>query len=260
MEARTETVTVADGSFDLHLWLPPSGRGPVVLLLQEIFGVGPYIRRVAEDLAALGYVVGAPDLFWRLRPNWVSGHDEAGTARSMELGAAFDVPQGVADAAMALAHLRKLPEATEGVTEGGGGAGGTAGAAVLGFCLGGSIGYLLAATMEVDATVSFYGSAVPDATGMLEKITRPLLLVFGGSDPFIPRERVAVVEEAAAGRPNVEMYVAEEAGHAFHNHEAPQFHDPVAAQIVWERTVAFLGRHLSPASPWTSAPEGDAQP
>ncbi|MEU4830248.1 dienelactone hydrolase family protein [Streptosporangium sp. NPDC023615] len=248
MEARTETVTVADGSFDLHLWLPPSGRGPVVLLVQEIFGVGPYIRKVAEDLAALGYVVGAPDLFWRLHPNWVSGHDEAGVARSMELVSTFDVPQGVADAAMALAHLRKLPEAAEDA------------AGVVGFCLGGSIGYLLAATMELDAVASFYGSALPDATGMMEKITGPLLIVFGGSDPFIPREQVAAVEEAAAGRPNVEMYVAEEAGHAFHNHEAPQFYDPVAAENAWARTVAFLGRHLKPGSPGTSAPEDDARP
>ncbi|MFI6509548.1 dienelactone hydrolase family protein [Streptosporangium sp. NPDC050855] len=247
MEARTETVTVTDGSFDLHLWLPPSGRGPVVLLVQEIFGVGPYIRKVAENLAALGYVVGAPDMFWRMRPNWVAEHDEAGTARSMEMGGAFDMPQGVADAAMALAHLRKLPEAAEG-------------SAVVGFCLGGSIGYLLAATMEVGTVVSFYGSAVPEATGMMEKITGPLLLVFGGSDPFIPREQVAAVEEAAAGRPNVEMYVAEQAGHAFHNHEAPRFHDPVAAEAAWARTVAFLGRHLNPDSSWTSTPEPDARP
>ncbi|MEU8038325.1 dienelactone hydrolase family protein [Streptosporangium sp. NPDC049078] len=237
MEVRTETVTVADGSFDLHLWLPPSGRGPVILLVQEIYGVGPYIRKVAEDLAALGYVVGAPDLFWRIRPNWVSGHDDAGTALSVEMVSTFDVPQGVADSAVALTHLRELPEA-----EGGAG--------VVGFCLGGSIGYLLAATVEVDAVLSFYGSAVPDASGMLEKITCPLLLVFGGSDPYIPRERVAVVEEAASGRPNVRVYVAEEAGHAFHNHEAPQFYDREAARAAWDQAVHFLGRNLPlPALP-----------
>ncbi|WP_406311473.1 dienelactone hydrolase family protein [Streptosporangium sp. NBC_01639] len=231
METRTEKVTVAGGAFDLHLWLPESGGGPVVLLLQEIFGVGPYIRKVAEDLAALGYVVGAPDLFWRIRPNWVSDHSEAGVAASMELASGFDVPHGVSDSAQALAHLRALPEAA-------------GGAGVIGFCLGGSVAYLLAATTEVDAVLSFYGSAVPDATGLMEKISSPLLLVFGGADPYIPRERVARVEEAAAGRPNVEMHVAEQAGHAFHNHEAPQFHSPEAAVAAWKRAVAFLGRHL----------------
>ncbi|MBB2912518.1 carboxymethylenebutenolidase [Streptosporangium becharense] len=236
MEARTEKITVADGTFDLHLWLPESGRGPAVLLVQEIFGVGPYIRKVAEDLAALGYVVGAPDLFWRLRPNWVADHDEAGVTASLELSSRFDVPQGVADAAVALAYLGGLPEAH-------------GGSAAVGFCLGGSIAYLLAATVEVDAVVSFYGSAVPDATGMLEKITCPLLLVFGGSDPYIPRERVAGVEAAAARWPNVETHVAEEAGHAFLN-EAPRFHHPEAARVAWERAVEFLGRHV-PAVPRT---------
>ncbi|GAA3130331.1 dienelactone hydrolase family protein [Streptosporangium carneum] len=231
MEARTETVTVADGSFDLHLWLPEGGRGPVVLLIQEIYGVGPYIRQVAEELAGHGYVVGAPDLFWRIQPGWVSDHSEAGTAESLKIGSQFDVPHGVADSAMALTHLRALPEAD-------------GGAGVVGFCLGGSVAYLMAATVETDAVLSFYGSAVPDATGLMEKISCPLLLVFGGSDPYIPRDRVAQVEQAAAGRPNVEMYVAEQAGHAFLNHEAPQFHNPEAAPAAWESALEFLRRHV----------------
>ena len=65
---RTEQVTVDGGSFDLHVWLPPQTTGPGVLLLQEIFGVGAYIKAVAARLAREGYVVGAPDLFWRIRP------------------------------------------------------------------------------------------------------------------------------------------------------------------------------------------------
>ena len=44
---RTEQVTVDGGSFDLHVWLPPQTTGPGVLLLQEIFGVGAYIKAVA---------------------------------------------------------------------------------------------------------------------------------------------------------------------------------------------------------------------
>ncbi|MEV7008311.1 dienelactone hydrolase family protein [Streptosporangium sp. NPDC051022] len=231
METRTEKVTVADGSFDLHLWVPESGSGPAVLLIQEIYGVGPYIRQVAEKLAGLGYVVGAPDLFWRIQPGWASDNDEAGTAESLKVASRFDVPQGVADSALALARLRALPEAD----------GGTG---VLGFCLGGSIAYLLATAVETDAVASCYGSAVPGATGLMEKITAPLLFVFGGSDPYIPRDQVAQVERAAADRPNVETYVAERAGHAFLNHEAPQFHDPQAAPEAWERVLGFLERRL----------------
>ncbi len=59
-------VTTADGEMPAHLWLPESGSGPGLLLLQEIFGVSAYIRRRAADLAAAGYVVLAPALYWRL--------------------------------------------------------------------------------------------------------------------------------------------------------------------------------------------------
>src|SRR5262249_27218556 len=62
---RTDQLTAHDGgTFDGHVWLPDSGSGPGLLLLQEIFGVGPYVRSVAERLATMGYVVLAPDVFW----------------------------------------------------------------------------------------------------------------------------------------------------------------------------------------------------
>jgi carboxymethylenebutenolidase len=107
---RTDTVTVADGSFDLPVWLPASGSGPGLVLFQEIFGVGPYIRAVADRLAALGYVVGAPDLFWRIERNWEASHDEAGLQASMGVIQKFDFATGAADAAAAVATVRSLPE------------------------------------------------------------------------------------------------------------------------------------------------------
>ncbi|GAA5087830.1 dienelactone hydrolase family protein [Thermocatellispora tengchongensis] len=225
-------MTVADGTFDVPLWLPPSGRGPGILLVQEIFGVGAYIRQVAEDLAAMGYVVGAPDLFWRLQRDWRAEGPDA-LAVSLDLGSRFDFERGVADCAATLAHLRGLPEVT-----------GPVGA--VGFCLGGSLDYVLAATADPPpaAVISFYGSAVPGSLDLIDRITMPLLFVFGGSDPYIPREEVAKVERAAAGRPNIEMYVSESSGHAFHNFTSPQFHDPEAGPVVWELATTFLNRHL----------------
>jgi carboxymethylenebutenolidase len=231
VSSRTETVEVADGGYDMSVWVPESGGGPGLLLLQEIFGVGAYIRRVAEDLAALGYVVGAPDLFWRMRRNWQAEHDEEGIARSMELGGRFDFETGVADSAAALAALSALPEVR----------GGTG---VIGFCLGGSLGFALAAQADPAVVVSFYGSTVPDSVALMDRITAPVQFHFGGQDPFITRDRVAVVEEAVAGREGMEIHVAESAGHAFHNFEAPAFHHPEAAEEAWRLSVAFLARHL----------------
>jgi carboxymethylenebutenolidase len=229
--SRTDSVEVADGSFQTTVWQPDGRTGPGILLIQEIFGVSDYIRAVAEDLAGLGYVVAAPDLFWRLKPHHDAAHDEAGLTESLSLGSQFDFEQGIADAAAALAHLRALPEVD----------GGTG---VLGFCLGGSIAYFLAARGGLDAAVSFYGSAVPGSVAVMEQISVPLQFHFGGSDPYISRDQVAVVETAAAGRGNVEIYVEEDAGHAFHNRKAPMFHVPEPAARAWQRTEEFLARHL----------------
>ncbi|GAA4050063.1 dienelactone hydrolase family protein [Nonomuraea soli] len=231
METRTDRIETTDGSFDVHLWIPDAGRGPGIVLPHEIFGVGQYIRDVAADLAGRGYVVAAPDLFWRLHPNWEALPGEEDLRASLDLASRLDFPQAVADCALTAAHLTKLPEVTEGV-------------GTVGFCLGGSIAYALAASVPLRVVLSFYGSAVPDHLGLLDRIACPVFFVFGGSDPYISRDRVAAVEKAAEGRQDVTVYVDESAGHAFHNHQDPAFHHPEAAARVWPGAVDFLARAL----------------
>lgn len=215
----------------MRVWLPAAGHGPGVLLIQEIFGVSDYIRAVAEDLAGLGYVVAAPDLFWRIKPGHDAAHDEQGLAESLDLSSRFDAELGVADAEAALGRLGALPEV-------GGGLG------IVGFCLGGTIAYFLAARVQADAVISFYGSAVPGQVGLLDRIDPPIQFHFGGQDSYIPRREVARVEEAVRGRDNAEIHVEEDAGHAFHNRKAPMFYHPEAASRAWRRTEEFLARHL----------------
>lgn len=231
MPSRVEQVKTPDGSFSLPVWLPPAGRGPGVLVLQEIFGISDYIEAAAEDLAALGYVAAAPDLFWRIQPGIRIDHDEAGVAKGLETGGQFDFEQGVADAVTAYQVLAGLPEVSGGM-------------GVVGFCLGGSIAYFLATQAKPDAVVSFYGSAVPDALAAFGQITSPVQFHFGGSDPYIARDDVAKVEEAIAGHPGAEIHVEEQAGHAFHNRKAPMFYQPEPASRAWARTEQFLARHL----------------
>ena len=238
MSSRVESVQTPDGSFDLTVWLPEAGIGPGLLLIQEIFGVSDYIRAVADDLAGLGYVVAAPDLFWRVKPGHDASHDEDGLKESFGVASQFDAEKGVADATVALQHLSELPEVD----------GGTG---IIGFCLGGSIAYLVAARSELDAAaaelavvVSFYGSMVPDNLDVIGQVRSPLQFHFGGSDPYIPREQVATVEAASAGRSNVELHVEEDAGHAFHNRKAPLFYAAEPAARAWRRTEEFLQRNL----------------
>ncbi|WP_328603152.1 dienelactone hydrolase family protein [Amycolatopsis sp. NBC_00345] len=231
MPTRTDQLQLADGTVGLPVWLPESGRGPGLVLVQEIFGLDAYLAGVAADLAALGYVVAVPELFWRFAPGWSSEHDEAGVTRAMEVSGAFDPAQGLLDVLAALAHLRALPEVTDG-------------AGVLGFCLGGSLAFSAAAAGTPDVAISFYGSAVASDLASLAEVSCPLQFHFGGQDPFIPRSDVRAVESAVASHPDAEIHVQEDAGHAFHNRVAPMFHHPAAAARAWALTTEFLRRTL----------------
>ena len=67
---------------------------------------------VAERLADAGYVVGAPDVFWRFAPNWESDHDEAGLGASIEKVQQLDFPQAIADCVAALERLARRSTAS----------------------------------------------------------------------------------------------------------------------------------------------------
>jgi carboxymethylenebutenolidase len=228
----TMRVTADDCDMDMYVWRPPSGHGPGVLLIQEIFGVGVYLRGVAEKLAEMGYVVGAPDVFWRIERNFVTDHTEAGLQTAMGMMPKF-VPQfgdGVADCVRALHALGEREDVT-----------GSPG--VLGFCLGGSLAWLVAAQAEPSVCVSYYGSVVPDQADAAAAISCPTLLHFGDADAFIANEKVEALRAAIADRPNMSLHVWS-AGHAFDNFDAPMFFDETAAAAAWTVTSAFLAEHL----------------
>jgi carboxymethylenebutenolidase len=233
VDERSEHIDAPDGtgSFTAHVSLPAAGTGPGVVVLHEIFGVNDYVTATCRRLAELGYVALAPDLFWRIAPGLALGHDEEGLTKAMENVQRFDAPTAVLDAAAAVEHLRSLPEVQGGV-------------GVLGFCLGGTLAYLVAAASEPDAAVSYYGSGVPDALDQAVQIDCPTLVHFGGDDPYIPREQVDAVVAGLDAHPGIEVIVHEGAGHAFDNHLAPGFHQPDAAEAAWQRTKAFLAEAL----------------
>jgi carboxymethylenebutenolidase len=233
--SRTDSVGVADGKFDLYVWLPESGSGPGLTLFQEIFGVGPYIRAVAARLAALGYVVGAPDVMWRVQPHWEADHDQAGLEASIGMMQKFDFAKGIADCVAAVDRVRALPEVT----------GGTG---VIGFCFGGTLAWLTAAQAKPDVAVSYYGSGVAGALDQAGAIECPVIFHFGDSDPYLPNEQVEAIRAAVGDRENVEIHI-QSAGHAFDNHEAEMFWDQQASEAAWAHTVRFLERYLPVGAP-----------
>jgi carboxymethylenebutenolidase len=230
MQTRTESIKAPDGqTFDAHLVLPDSGRGPGILVLQEIFGVNEYIREVCERLAALGYVAMAPDAFWRIERNVQLGSGDDAMKAAFGYISQYDWQQGIPDLAAALEHLRALPET-----------GGRA--AALGFCFGGTTSFALACTANPDAVVSYYGSGVPDWCDRADDVLAPVLLHFGANDPYIASENIEKVRAWAEDQPNVTVRTYE-SGHAFDNHTSPTFSDPTAAAAAWEETTRFLAEH-----------------
>ena len=237
---RTETISTDGGAFDAHLTLPENQRGPGVLLFQEIFGVNDFLKSKAADLAAEGYVVLCPDVFWRVQPNVELPHDEPALQQAFRIMQRYadDVPHDrkVTDLLAALDHLRALPEVSGRKV------------ATMGYCLGGWLAFETAgqAPGKVDACVSYYGSAVAGRLDELaDEVTCPILFHFGGSDPFIPQEQVDAVKSAFVDRSDVEVHVYNDAGHAFENFLAPQFSNPEASVTSWERTMGFLQRTLA---------------
>lgn len=229
---RTDQVPCGDaGSMDLHVWTPDGPAVGSVLLIQEIFGVGPYIRAVAERLADAGYVVAAPDVFWRFAPGWASDHTADGLGASMEQVAKLDFPQAVGDCLAALDHLGEV----DGVAQR---------PAVLGYCLGGTLAWAVAAQGDPSCCVSYYGSGVPSMIGMLDQVTCPTLFHFGDADAYIPNSGVEDLVEAIRGREGFVVNV-EQAGHAFDNHESEMFWNESAAKAAWAKTMAFLGSHAT---------------
>jgi carboxymethylenebutenolidase len=236
---RTERIQTPDGAFDAHVALPEGGTGPGVVVLQEIFGVGGYIKESAERLAGLGYVALAPDLYWRIEPGIEHDHTEDGMGRAFATAQKLDHELAVGDSIAALKTLRELPEVAA--------ADGRAG--VLGFCLGGTLAFGLAIHDGPDVAVCYYGSGIAGMLEQGEQITCPVLFHFGGQDPYIPREQADRVGAFASAHPGMECHIQEDAGHAFDNHEAPMFHQPQAAARAWEITREFLARTLPVTAP-----------
>jgi carboxymethylenebutenolidase len=233
---RYESVASVDGDhFDAYCAVPAAGAGPGILLFQEIFGNNDNMRGLADRLAAEGYVVLVPDVFWRLERRF-ERKDESGLGDAFAMVSRLDRAKLPDDIQAIHAHLLGLPECT-----------GKVGA--VGFCLGGTLAFLAAATSQVDghgidAAVSYYGSGNNDLLGMLDQLACPTMFHYGAEDAFIPEDKIVEVEEAIAGHPHLSLH-RYAAGHAFSNWDAPSMYDEAAATQAWDRTLAFFREHLS---------------
>ncbi|HEY3990456.1 MAG TPA: dienelactone hydrolase family protein [Acidobacteriaceae bacterium] len=196
-----------------------------LVIVQEIFGVNAHIRAVAEHYADEGFVTIAPALFDRIEPGVELGDEGEDRQRAVALLAKFDVEKGVEDIAAAVEWLRGF------------GRFGPFGVGVVGYCLGGTLAWLSATRLPIDAAVGYYGGRIANYLGERPKV--PILLHFGEQDQHIPQSEIDAIRKAHREVP-IYTYPA---GHAF-NREGSAGYDASSATRARERTLEFLHEHL----------------
>jgi carboxymethylenebutenolidase len=203
-----------------------------VVVLQEIFGVNQHIRSVVDRIAAAGLVAVAPALFDRIERGAEFDYDAEGFQRGKTLAwEQLSLDDAVTDAAAtgaALAAERGGP------------------VAVIGFCFGGMLACAVASRKPDDlgAVVAYYPSrAAQLLTDDQPKV--PLMIQLGDQDQGVT---AADGDTLAERWPSATVHRYASAGHGF-NCDLRDSFDPDASALAWERTVAFLARHIGePAS------------
>ena len=200
----------------------PAGtpRGGIVVL-QEIFGVNPHIRSVADRFADQGYLAVAPALFDRVRPGVELAYDQDGMTTGLAIMKQVNQDDALKDVAAAVAEA-----ATAGKV------------AVVGFCWGGTLAYAAAGRLDgLAAAVGYYGGGIASMLDLMPKA--PLMLHFGEKDDHIPMASVEAIRAALPGTPVYDY----PAGHGF-NCDARGSYDKASADLAMSRTLAFLKENV----------------
>lgn len=214
-------------------------RTPIVLVVQEIFGVHEHIRDVCRRLAQAGYCAIAPELFFR-------------QGDPSKLASAAEIVQTLVPRVTDAQVLSDL-DAT--VAFGRANGGDDSRLAVTGFCWGGRIAWLYAAHHpEVKAGVAWYGRLTGPSSAanpvhphdVAGRINGPVLGLYGGADQGIPVSTVDEMkrrlEQGSAAARASEFVVYQDAPHAFHADYRPSYRKE-AAQDAWTRAIGWFRRH-----------------
>jgi carboxymethylenebutenolidase len=229
VSTRGRWLTLANG-FSGFLALPPGGSGPGLLLFQEIFGVNAHIRAVAQQYALDGFVVLAPDLFWRGAPRVDLGYEGEDRQRALGLMQGYALESAIVDIRVSTQALRTRPEVGKGRI------------GAIGYCMGGRMAYLAAAEAGVDAAVAYYGGGIHQMLDRADRIRAPMQFHFAGRDDHIPPEAVESVRTCFADK-SAEVHTYPGALHGFNCWSRSSYH-PASAARAHARSLGFLAAAL----------------
>ena len=229
-------IPVRDGEIPAYRAMPANGRDlPVVLVVQEIFGLHEHIKDVARRLAKRGYLAVAPELNAR----------EGDVSKLSSIDEIRPVIAKIPDAQV----MSDLDAAADWAAKNGGD---PARLAITGFCWGGRIVWLYVAhNPKLKAGVAWYGRVEGAGTalqpenpiGRVKALKAPVLGLYGGADAGIPNESVERMRKALAdaGKP-CEIHTYPNAPHAFFADYRPSYRK-AAAEDGWKRLLDWLRRH-----------------
>ncbi len=207
-----------------YLALPPSGKGPGVIVIQEWWGLVPHIQDVVERFAEEDYVTLAPDLY---HGKTTTEPDEAG-----KLMMSMKMDQAARDMRGAYDYLKQHEACTGKIGS-------------VGFCMGGGLALYLATLRPIDACVSYYGvlaGVQPD----LKQLAGPVLGHYAENDGWAsPNVARALEKQIRGAGKQAEFRIYPGTQHAFFNDTRPEVYHAAAAKQSWERTLAFYEQHLA---------------
>lgn len=226
--AETITIEASDGSgsFSAYVAKPDGGKGPVIIAIQEIFGVNEGMRQICDDIADRGYIAICPDLFWRLEPGIdITDKSQAELDKAFALYQEFDVDKGIEDIAATIANARTM--------------GGTGKVGSVGYCLGGLLAYLTAARTDADASVSYYGVGIDTKLDEADTISRPLMMHIAEEDGFVDKEAQSRIHGGLDGHEHIVLHDYAGVDHAFARPDGLNW-DTGAANLANARTAQFF--------------------
>lgn len=228
-------IPVSDGRLPAFRALPDNAQGPmpIILVIQEIFGVHEHIRDICRRLAHAGYMAVAPELFYRQGdPSTIS-----------------DVRQIIQDIVSRVPDRQVVADLDATLAWAADHGGDATRAGVIGFCWGGRMAWLYAAQRPtLRAAAAWYGrleGATNDLTPRFPldyapSLRVPVLGLYGGKDTGIPLDSVKRMQDAlatAGSASRIEIFA--DAGHAFNADYRPSYHEP-SARRAWQLQMDWL--------------------
>jgi len=220
-----------------------SSKAPVIVLIHEIFGLSDWVKLMADELAAKGYIVIAPDMLSGVGPNGGGTDSLGGQDAVTKAVSGLNPDQVLADLDAAADYGKKLPAANGKLY-------------VAGFCWGGGKSFAYATHRhDLSAAFVFYGP--PPQTDAMKNITAPVYGFYAGNDARITSTVPATTDGMKAAGKKYEPVVYDGAGHGFMRAgQAPDASE--ANKKAWDegfqRMVTIIGHNGSAAAPAPAKP------